>query len=271
MKKLILAAAIAAGMAHMTAYALTEVSGDYTIVGSIDYPVVFTDDANLTIAANATTYLGVVTNDGHTVTINLESGCATQISWLESLNGATTKINFKGGRFTDAGGWGTYWFKQGTGCKVELASVDGNPIWITQPNYQYKWFRSGDGLFTSGTGRFYVQTPFLSGTTRIFFGANLPTTNYLHTGGTCISGVSDHSAAWFDFTDSNQFPPGRVEIGRAANTGGAWINMNGTAQTAEELVRLGTFGGVTKTLPARRARSRSARPVRCWTVRCMAR
>ncbi|MBO7688230.1 MAG: hypothetical protein J6V72_17740, partial [Kiritimatiellae bacterium] len=137
MKKLTLAAAIAAGMAQMTAYALLEVSGDYTITtGTIDVPLVFTGDANLTIAENVGSstslgvFLGTVTNDGHNVTINMESGCKAQINWFQSLNGATTKINFKGGKFTDAGGWGTYWFKTPAGCTVELASVGGNNIWF---------------------------------------------------------------------------------------------------------------------------------------------
>ena len=113
MKKLTLAAAVAASMAQMAAYALTEVSGDYTITSTtFSVLLVFTGDANLTIAENvgsSTTlgvFLGTVTNDGHNVTINMESGCKAQVNWFQNLNGATTKINFKGGRFTDGGGRG---------------------------------------------------------------------------------------------------------------------------------------------------------------------
>ena len=255
MKKLTLAAAIAAGMAQMTAYALLEVSGDYTITtGTIDVPLVFTGDANLTIAENVGSstslgvFLGTVTNDGHNVTINMESGCKAQINWFQSLNGATTKINFKGGKFTDAGGWGTYWFKTPAGCTVELASVGGNNIWFTHPNSQHKHFNDGAGrVFTSGSGKFVVQTANIHNGTLLYFRPNIPGTNYFHTGGTSFFGNNDSNGGWFTFTGSNHFPPGRVELGRAANAGGAWVNLDGKSQTAEQIVRVGSYGCITNT------------------------
>ena len=253
MKRLALTAAIAASMAQMTAYALLEVSGDYTITtGTIDVPLVFTGDANLTIAENVGSstslgvFLGTVTNDGHNVTINMESGCKAQVNWFQNLNGATMKINFKGGRFTDGGGWGSRWFKTPAGCTVELASVDGNNIWITHPNSQHKYLNDGDGrVFTSGSGKFLVQTANIHNGTLLYFRSNIPSTNYFHTGGTTFSGNSDSNGGWFTFTGNNQFPPGRVEIGRAANAGGAWVNLDGKSQTAEQVVRVGSYGCIT--------------------------
>ena len=255
MKRLTLGAAIAASLVCVRTYALLEVSGDYTITtGTIDVPLVFTGDANLTIAENVGSstslgvFLGTVTNDGHNVTINMESGCKAQVNWFQSLNGATTKINFKGGRFTDGGGWGSDWFKTSAGCTVELASVDGNNIWITHPNSQHKYFHRGDGrVFTSGSGKFLVQTANIHNGTLLYFRANIPSTNYFHTGGTTFSGNSDSNGGWFTFTGNNQFPPGRVEIGRAANAGGAWVNLDGKSQTAEQIVRVGSYGCITNT------------------------
>lgn len=252
MKRIVLAAA-AGCLACASVQALTEVSGDYTITSTtFDAPLVFTGDANLTIAANvgsSTTIgvvLGAVTNNGHTVTVNLESGCKAQINWLSTLNGGTTKINFKGGRLTDGGGWGSDWFKTDAGSRVELASVDGGDIWITHPNSQHKYLHRGGGYcFTSGAGRFYVQTANTHNGTYLFFRSNIPTTNYLHTGGTCFSGNSDGSPAWITFTADNQMPPGRIEIGRAVNAGGAWINLDGKSQAAGQLVRIGALGGIT--------------------------
>ena len=253
MKRLCLAAAIAASLVCVRTYALLEVSGDYTITtGTIDVPLVFTGDANLTIAENVGSstslgvFLGTVTNDGHNVTINMESGCKAQVNWFQNLNGATTKINFKGGRFTDGGGWGSDWFKTTAGCTVELAAVDGNNIWITHPNSQHKYFHRGDGrVFTSGSGKFLVQTANIHNGTLLYFRANIPSTNYFHTGGTTFSGNSDSNGGWFTFTGNNQFPPGRVEIGRAANAGGAWVNLDGKSQTAEQVVRVGSYGCIT--------------------------
>ena len=255
MKRLCFAAAIAASLVCVRTYALLEVSGDYTITtGTIDVPLVFTGDANLTIAENVGSstslgvFLGTVTNDGHNVTINMESGCKAQVNWFQNLNGATTKINFKGGRFTDGGGWGSDWFKTSAGCTVELASVDGNNIWITHPNSQHKYFHRGDGrVFTSGSGKFLVQTANIHNGTLLYFRANIPSTNYFHTGGTTFSGNSDSNGGWFTFTGNDQFPPGRVEIGRAANAGGAWVNLDGKSQTAEQIVRVGSYGCITNT------------------------
>jgi len=255
MKRLCLAAAIAASLACVRTYALLEVSGDYTITtGTIDVPLVFTGDANLTIAENVGSstslgvFLGTVTNDGHNVTINMESGCKAQVNWFQNLNGATMKINFKGGRFTDGGGWGSDWFKTPAGCTVELASVDGNNIWITHPNSQHKYLNRGDGrVFTSGSGKFLVQTANIHNGTLLYFRANIPSTNYFHTGGTTFSGNSDSNGGWFTFTGNDQFPPGRVEIGRAANAGGAWVNLDGKSQTAEQVVRVGSYGCITNT------------------------
>lgn len=253
MKRLTLAAAVAASMVQMTAYALLEVSSDYTITGDIDPPIVFTGDATLTIAENvyASQKEGVnigwaITNNGHTVTINLENGSKTKFGWIETLNGGTTKVNFKGGLVTDAGGWGSKWFVSGAGSMTELVGVDGHPIWITHPNSQHKYLHDGGGrLITSGTGQLYVQTANIHNGTILYFRPNIPTTNNFHTGGVRFTGNSDGGAAWIAFTAADQFPPGRVEIGRAANAGGAWVNLNGTSQTAEEVVRIGAFGGIT--------------------------
>ena len=136
-------AAVAAGTFLSTAFMTgslfaTELSGDYVISVTNDFPApfVFTGDANVTIAANVEIYIGQVTNNGHTVTFNLETGSKVQTRWWQSLNNATTKINFKGGRFIDGGGWGSDWFKTPAGCTVELASVDNNPIHFTHPNSQ---------------------------------------------------------------------------------------------------------------------------------------
>ena len=100
-------------------------------------------------------------------------------------------------------------------------------------------------MITSGTGQLYVQTANIHNGTILYFRPNIPTTNNFHTGGARFTGNSDGSVAWIAFTAADQFPPGRVEIGRAANAGGAWVNLNGTSQTAEEVVRIGSMGGIT--------------------------
>ena len=87
----------------------------------------------------------------------------------------------------------------------------------------------GGRLITSGTGQLYVQTANIHNGTILYFRPNIPTTNNFHTGGARCTGNSDGSAAWIAFTAADQFPPGRVEIGRAANAGGAYVNLNGTS------------------------------------------
>ena len=241
--------AVAAGTFLSTAFmtgslfAATEVSGDYTISsGTFDAPLVFTGNANVTVAANVNVSIGAVTNDGHTVTFNLETGSQVQIGWWQSLNGASTKINFKGGRFYDAGGWGSDWFKTPAGCTVELASVDGNPIHITHSNSQWKYFNSSAGrVFTSGTGRFLVQTAYIyNGTILCMNLNNVPSTNYLHTGGTRFRGNNDSTTGWIYVSGANQLPPGLIELGQSGVAAGAYLNLQGTSQTAEQLVGYGT-------------------------------
>ncbi len=240
--------AVAAGTflsAFMTGslFAATEVSGDYTISsGTFDAPLVFTGDANVTVAANVVVFIGTVTNDGHAVTLNFEQGSQVQIAWWQSLNGATTKFNFKGGRIWDAGGWGSDWFKTPAGCTVELASVDGNPIHFTHPNSQWKYFNSGAGrVFTSGTGRFLVQTGnIVAGQILLMSLNNVPGTNYLHAGGTRFRGNNDSTTGWIYVEGANQLPPGLIELGQSGVAAGAYLNLKGTSQTAEQLVGYGT-------------------------------
>lgn len=244
-----LLAAAAAGTVLSSAFtagslfAATEVSGDYTISsGTFDAPIVFTGDANVTVATNVSVYIGQVTNDGHTVTFNFEPGSKVQITWWQSLNGASTKFNFKGGCFVDGGGWGSDWFKTPAGCTVELASVDGNPIHITHPWSQWKYFNSGAGrVFTSGTGRFLVQTGNIIGGQILLMNLNnVPGTNYLHTGGTRFRGTADNAQGWIYVSSANQLPSGWIELGQSGVAAGAYLNLQGTSQTAEQLVGYGT-------------------------------
>ena len=104
-----LAAAILCGPAH----AATTVSGDYTIDHTLtaeERPLIITADATITVAAGVTTSLGTLTNNGHTVTINLESGSKAGLAWLTARGNGTTTIHFNGGALTDGGGWDTPWF-----------------------------------------------------------------------------------------------------------------------------------------------------------------
>ncbi|NLG01625.1 MAG: hypothetical protein GX565_15955 [Lentisphaerae bacterium] len=244
-------ASVAAGVilsAVFTAGSLfaTELSGDYVITVTNDFPApfVFTGDANVTIAAGVYIDVGTMTNDGHTVTFNFEPESQVQMRWLQSLNGASTKFNFKGGRFRDAGTWNSDWFKTPGGCTVELASVDGNPIHFTHPSTgPWKIFNSGDGrVFTSGTGLFLVQAVYVSGqTTRLMNLRNVPGTNYLHTGGTRFRGLSDTATGLIYAEGANNLlPPGLIELGQSGAAGGAILNLHGYTHTAEQLVGYGT-------------------------------
>ena len=229
----------------MRLFALTEVSGDYAITGSIDVPVLFTGDAILTISAGATVYLGkAVTNNGHTVTINLENGSKVQIGWLENLNGASTTINFNGGCLTDAGGSDSYWFRSydGTG-RVQLVSVNGNDIALTHPNWQRKYLRYACAVTTSGTGRFVVHTP-------TSFTANLADSNYSHEGGTCFYAQDGKYQGTISFTGDTQFPPGRVEIGANGANAGAWLNLSGKYMYADQVFLCSAIGGITNNATA---------------------
>lgn len=246
--------AVVLGMVCSHVYALTEVSGDYTITGTISVPVVFTGDATLTIAANVTTALGTVTNNGHTVTINLESGSAVCMNVLESMNSASTKFNFKGGRLTDGGGWGSYWFKSDSAnCKIELASVDGNPIWFDHTLGQWKYMKSSGDVFTSGEGRLLVQTadtyvnPSTGAITVLGLYQNLIGTSWRHTGGTCFCKLTgSNKPGQVVCTGGNyRMPSGLVELGQSGDSVGAWLDLSGTTETMEQLVSYGTVGGVT--------------------------
>lgn len=246
-------AAVAAGTFLFTAFTAgslfaTELSGDYVITVTNDFPApfVFTGDANVTIAAGVYIDVGTMTNDGHTVTFNFEPESQVQMRWLQSLNGASTKFNFKGGRFRDTGPWESDWFKTPEGCTVELVAVDGNPIHFTYPGSQKKYFNSGAGrVFTSGTGRFLVQTAYMAINNLLWMNLNnVPGTNYLHTGGTRFRSLWTHSPGWIYVGGANQLPPGLIELGELGVANGAYLNLKGTSQTAEQLVGYGT-GGVT--------------------------
>ena len=246
--------AVVLGMVCSHVYALTEVSGDYTITGTISVPVVFTGDATLTIAANVTTALGTVTNNGHTVTINLESGSAVCMNVLESMNSASTKFNFKGGRLTDGGGWGSYWFKSDSAnCKIELASVDGNPIWFDHTLGQWKYMKSSGDVFTSGEGRLLVQTadtyvnPSTGAITVLGLYQNLIGTSWRHTGGTCFCKLTgSNKPGQVVCTGGNdRMPSGLVELGQSGDSVGAWLDLNSSTETMEQLVSYGAVGGVT--------------------------
>ena len=253
--KLAVALAVAAtSLACLRAYALLEVSGDFTITGAISAPVVFTGDATLTIAANVTTMLGSVTNDGHTVTINLESGCAAGLSVLQSRNSASTKFNFNGGRLTDGGGWGSYWFySDSANCKIELASVDGNPIWFDHSLGQQKYMKSSGDVFSSGTGCLLVQTadtyvnPNTGAVTILGLYQNLIGTSWRHTGGTCFRKLTGSSKPGqiVCMGGNDRMPSGLVELGQSGESVGAWLDLGGTTETMEQLVSYGTVGGVT--------------------------
>ena len=246
MQKLDLAVLAAATAAAFTAPAATNVSGDFLIdrpLDSTDRPLVITGDANITVAAEVDTFLGAVTNNGHHVTINLESGSKAQVSWVTVRGNGTTTVNFKGGALTDGGGWGSSWFDTVSGSTVALVSVDGNPIRVTQPHAQSKkWNTNLDGgtpgrVTTSGTGRCDLLSSALSGSTKLSLTlCGCTTTDWGHTGGTYLGHYGEAGLTGYVVCGgANVLPAGDIYLGTANGLSSVEINLSGNSQSVERL------------------------------------
>ena len=96
-------------------------------------------------------------------------------------------------------------------------------------------------MFTSGTGRFLVQTGYIIGSQTLYMSLNnVPSTNFLHTGGTRFRGNNDGTTGWIYVGGANQLPPGLIELGQSGVAAGAYLNLAGTSQTVEQLVGYGS-------------------------------
>ena len=237
--------ALVAGMS-LCARASTNVSGDYTIdhtLGTDEKPLVITGDATITVAANVTTSLSILTNNGHTVTINLESGSKAGLAWLTARRNSTTTINFKGGALTDGGGWDTPWFDTASGSTVSLVSVDGNPIRVTHPlSQRKKWNSNRDGaavgrVTTSGSGRCDLLTASLSGTTKLALTlCGCTTSDWGHTGGTYLGHYGEAGLTGYVVCGgANVLPAGDIYLGTANGLSPVELNLSGNSQTVERL------------------------------------
>lgn len=238
---LALAACAAAGT-----YASTTVSGDFTIDHTLtadERPLVITADATITVAANVTTSLGALTNDGHTVTINLESGAKAGLAWLTARGTGTTTIRFNGGSLTDGGGWYTPWFDTASGSTVALVSVDGNPIRVTHPTSQLKyWNRNRDGgtpgrVTTSGAGRCDLLSANLSGSTKLaLMLCGCTTSDWGHTGGTYLGHHGEAGVKGYVWcNEANVLPPGDIYLGTANGLSPVELNLRSYPQSVERI------------------------------------
>ncbi|MBP5543877.1 MAG: hypothetical protein ILM98_07365 [Kiritimatiellae bacterium] len=245
MKKL--TTALVAICAALGAYASTSISGNFTIDHTLDAterPLIITADATITVAANVTTSLGALTNNGHTVTINLESGSKAGLAWLTVRNNGTTTINFNGGALTDGGGWDTPWFDTVSGSTVALVSVDGNPIRVTHPTSQRKyWNRNRDGgtpgrVTTSGTGRCDLLTASTSGSTKLaLMLCGCSPSDWGHTGGTYFGHNNEDSSGigyiWCNEADA--LPAGDIYLGTANGLSKVELNIRSYVQSIDRL------------------------------------
>lgn len=242
MQKLDLAVLAAATAAAFTAPAATNVSGDFLIdrpLDSTERPLVITGDANITVASDVDTFLGAVTNNGHHVTINLESGSQAQVSWVTVRGGGTTTIRFNGGALTDGGGWGSPWFDTVSGSTVALVSVDGNPIRVTQSHAQSKKWNTNLGggtpgrITTSGTGRCDLLSSALNGSTKLSLTlCGCSASDWGHTGGTYLGHSGEAGVRGYVVCGgANVLPAGDIYLGTANGLSPVELNLSGNSQT----------------------------------------
>lgn len=233
--------------AAMGAYASTSISGNFTIDHTLDAterPLIITGDATITVAAEVDTFLGAVTNNGHTVTINLESGSKAQVSWFTVRGGGTTTINFNGGALTDGGDWDTPWFDTAEGSAVALVSVDRNPIRVTQPNAVRKyWNRNRGGgtpgrVTTSGSGRCDLLSSGMQGSSKIaLMLCGCSTSDWGHTGGTYFGHYSEASwgTGYVWCNEADVLPPGDIYLGTENGLSKVELNIRAYSQAVERL------------------------------------
>ena len=240
--RLFAAASFAAAALCGPARAAKTVSGDWTIDHTLDAsekPLVITGDATITVAADVTTSLGALTNNGHTVTINLESGSKAGLAWLTARGNGTTTINFNGGALTDGGGWDTPWFDTASGSTVALVSVNGNPIRVTHPlSQRKKWNSNRDGaavgrVTTSGSGRCDLLSANLSGTTKLALTlCGCTTTDWGHTGGTYLGHYGEAGLTGYVVCGgANVLPAGDIFLGTQNGMSPVELNLSGNSQT----------------------------------------
>ena len=238
-------ALLAAGAA-LSAHAATTISGNYTIDHALDTserPLIITGDANITVVSGLTTSLGIVTNDGHVVTINLESGSRALLSTTAVLNNGTTTINFNGGEISDGGGWDSVWFDTTAGSTVNLVSVNGNPIRFVYPNSQRKyWNGKGNGatvgrVITSGAGRCELHSSSVSGSTTLSLRlTGCSVADWGHTGGTYFGYYADNGTKGYLWCEeANVLPPGDIYLGTYGGHSPVELNLRGHSQTVERL------------------------------------
>ena len=241
-----LTTALLAACAALGAYAATTISGDFTIDHTLDTterPLVITGDATITVAADVTTSLGSVTNNGYNVTINLESGAKAGLAWLTVRGNGTTTINFNGGVLTDGGGWDTPWFDTASGTTVALVSVDGNPISFLYPNAQRKyWNRNRAGgtpgrVTTSGSGRCDLQSSSVSGSNTLSLRlTGCTATDWGHTGGTYFGYYDDNGTKGYLWCEeADVLPPGDIYLGTYGGRSPVELSLRGHSQTVERL------------------------------------
>ena len=241
-----LTTALLAACAALGAYAATTISGDFTIDHTLDTterPLVITGDATITVAADVTTSLGSVTNNGYNVTINLESGAKAGLAWLTVRGNGTTTINFNGGVLTDGGGWDTPWFDTASGTTVALVSVDGNPISFLYPNAQRKyWNRNRAGgtpgrVTTSGSGRCDLQSSSVSGDNTLSLRlTGCTSADWGHTGGTYFGYYNDNGTKGYLWCEeADVLPPGDIYLGTYGGRSPVELNLRGHSQTVERL------------------------------------
>ena len=241
-----LTTALLAACAALGASAATTISGNFTIDHTLDAterPLVITGDATITVAANVTTSLGALTNNGYTVTINLESGSKAGLAWLTVRGNGTTTINFNGGALTDGGGWNTPWFDTASGSTVALVSVNGNPIRVTQPNAQSKyWNRNRDGgtpgrVTTSGSGSCDLLSSGLSGTTKLaLMLCGCSAADWGHTGGTYLGHYGEAGLTGYVWcNEANVLPPGDIYLGTANGLSPVELNLRSYPQAVERI------------------------------------
>ena len=228
------------------AHAATTINGNVTIDHTLtadERPLLIVGDAIITVAADVTTSLGTVTNNGHTVTINLESGSKAGLAWLTVRGNGTTTINFNGGALTDGGGWDTPWFDTASGSTVALVSIDGNPIRFLYPNAQRKyWNRNRDGgtpgqVTTSGSGRCDLQSSSVSGSNTLSLRlTGCSSADWGHTGGTYFGYYGDNGTKGYLWCEeADVLPPGDIYLGTYGGLSPVELSLRGHSQTVERL------------------------------------
>lgn len=175
--------------------------------------VEFAGDYTLTVGASIK--LGKVVNDGHQAVVKLNAD-SVDVVRFQGLNGSHTRIEFNGGALIDNGGWGTAWFDPDATSTIELASISGNPILITHPNYQIKYLKQVSTVGTvktSGEGRMEIAAA--GNPDQLNFYMN-SVDSYLvcqHTGGTLLRCNNIGGVGTFAVSANNGLPPGLIELG----------------------------------------------------------